>query len=67
MQQAILNYSSVVNFPEKIDAMCEQVCMESLKDKYYIELFNTIANYNYFNNTQLFIVNIWEAILLFMR
>ena len=38
MHQAILTYSSVVKTSWKIDATCEQVCMATPKEKYYVEL-----------------------------
>ena len=55
------------NVLNKIDASCEQACMENSKDKYYMELCNTITDYYDCNNTPLSNMNIHEAILQVMR
>ena len=43
------------------------MCTLEKKMKYYTELINTITTFNEKNKSPLFIVNIWEPILKFMR
>ena len=45
-----------------LDAACEQECMATLKNKYYIEICNTLTDYNGRNNTPLSNKKIQEAI-----
>ena len=41
-----------------LDATCGQACMVTSKDKYYMEMWNTLTDYNERNNTPLSSANI---------
>ena len=52
-------------FLNNIGATCEQVCMETSKDKYYTEMYNTLTDYNDRKNIPLSNAKIREAIYKF--
>ena len=41
------------NILNRLDATCEQYCMEISRDRYYTEMYKTLTDYNYRNNTPL--------------
>ena len=46
----------------RLDASCKQACMATSRESYYIEIFNTLTDYNDRNNTPLSNDKIREAI-----
>ena len=38
----------------RLDAMCEQACMATSREKYYTEMYKTLTDYNDRNNAPLF-------------
>ena len=67
MLQAILKYlAALKNFLNKLNAICERVCMEILKDEYYTELRNTTTNHNDHNNLPLSNVKVIKEIMKVM-
>ena len=51
-----------IKFLKHIDAICERACMTPSKDKCYMEMFNTLTDYNDFKNKSLSKLKIQEAI-----
>ena len=50
----------------KLDATCEQVCMENPRDKYYMKCFRTITDYNNCNDVPFSNENIQDTIHRFI-
>ena len=54
-------------FFNNLDAPYECVCMENANNKHWTEMYDTITNYNDWNNTPLSNVKIREAIVQVTR